>query len=167
MRVLLKRDDLVHPEVPGNKWRKLKYNVATARELGFETLLTFGGAYSNHIRATAAVGSYCGFGTIGVIRGEEHLPLNSSLRYAVSRGMRLMYVDRTTYRTKASDAVIEALHQEFVTSTSSLRVVAMSSPSGDVQSCRRSWIRPSTSCSVRSVPEGRSQVWLAVCGRTG
>ncbi|WP_241999456.1 1-aminocyclopropane-1-carboxylate deaminase/D-cysteine desulfhydrase [Kribbella sp. VKM Ac-2500] len=113
VRVLLKRDDLIHPEVPGNKWRKLKYNVATARELGFETLLTFGGAYSNHIRATAAMGSYCGFGTIGVIRGEEHLPLNSSLRYAVSRGMRLMYVDRTTYRAKASDAVIDALRQEF------------------------------------------------------
>jgi 1-aminocyclopropane-1-carboxylate deaminase len=113
VRVLLKRDDLIHPEVPGNKWRKLKYNIATARELGFETLLTFGGAYSNHIRATAAVGAYCGFGTIGVIRGEEHLPLNSSLRYTVSRGMQLAYLDRTTYRAKASDAVIEALHREF------------------------------------------------------
>jgi 1-aminocyclopropane-1-carboxylate deaminase len=113
VRVLLKRDDLIHPEVPGNKWRKLKYNVATARELGFETLLTFGGAYSNHIRATAAVGAYCGFRTIGVIRGEEHLPLNSSLRYAVSRGMRLTYLDRTTYRVKATEAVVQALHREF------------------------------------------------------
>lgn len=113
VRVLLKRDDLIHPEVPGNKWRKLKYNIATARELGFETLLTFGGAYSNHLRATAAVGAYCGFGTIGVVRGEEHLPLNSSLRYAVSRGMRLTYVDRTTYRAKTSDVVVKALHQEF------------------------------------------------------
>jgi 1-aminocyclopropane-1-carboxylate deaminase len=113
VRVLLKRDDLIHPEVPGNKWRKLKYNIATARELGFETLLTFGGAYSNHIRATAAVGSYCGFSTIGVVRGEEHLPLNSSLRYAVSRGMRLMYIDRTMYRAKTTDVVIEALRDEF------------------------------------------------------
>jgi 1-aminocyclopropane-1-carboxylate deaminase len=113
VRVLLKRDDLIHSEVPGNKWRKLKYNIATAGELGFGTLLTFGGAYSNHIRATAAVGSYCGFSTIGVVRGEEHLPLNSSLRYAVSRGMRLTYVDRTTYRAKTSDAVVEALRQEF------------------------------------------------------
>jgi 1-aminocyclopropane-1-carboxylate deaminase len=112
VRVLLKRDDLIHPEVPGNKWRKLKYNVATARELGFETLLTFGGAYSNHIRATAAVGAYCGFRTIGVIRGEVHLPLNSSLRYAVSRGMRLTYLDRTTYRAKTSESVIDALHRE-------------------------------------------------------
>ena len=113
VRIALKRDDLIHPEVPGNKWRKLKYNIATARELGFETLLTFGGAYSNHIRATAAVGAYCGFTTIGVIRGEEHLPLNPSLRYAVSRGMRLTYLDRTTYRMKTSDAAIDALHEEF------------------------------------------------------
>lgn len=113
VRVLLKRDDLIHPHVPGNKWRKLKYNIATARELGFGTLLTFGGAYSNHIRATAAAGAYCGFETIGVIRGEEHLPLNSSLQYAVSRGMRLTYLDRTTYRAKTSDAVIDALHREF------------------------------------------------------
>ncbi|WP_238173418.1 hypothetical protein [Kribbella speibonae] len=100
MRLLLKRDDLIHPEVPGNKWRKLKYNVAAARELGFDTLLTFGGAYSNHIRATAAVGYYGGFTTIGVIRGEEHLPLNPSLEYAVRRGMHLTYLDRTTYRAR-------------------------------------------------------------------
>jgi 1-aminocyclopropane-1-carboxylate deaminase len=113
VRVLLKRDDLIHPEVPGNKWRKLKYNIATARELGFEVLLTFGGAYSNHVRATAAVGQYCGFRTVGVIRGEEHLPLNPSLQYAVSRGMRLTYVDRATYRAKHTDAVVDALHQEF------------------------------------------------------
>lgn len=113
VRVLLKREDLIHPEIPGNKWRKLKYNIATARELGFETLLTFGGAYSNHIRATAAVGAHFGFRSIGVIRGEEHLPLNPSLRYAVSRGMRLAYLDRVSYRAKTSDAVTEALHREF------------------------------------------------------
>ncbi len=71
VRVLLKRDDLIHPEIPGNKWRKLKYNIAAARRLGLDTLLTFGGAYSNHIRATAAVGYYEGFNTIGVIRGEN------------------------------------------------------------------------------------------------
>ncbi|EGD42562.1 putative D-cysteine desulfhydrase [Nocardioidaceae bacterium Broad-1] len=113
VRVLLKRDDLIHPEIPGNKWRKLKYNITTARERGFETLLTFGGAYSNHIMATAAVGAHFGFGTIGVIRGEEHLPLNPPLRYAVSRGMRLTYLDRTTYRAKTTEAVIAELHREF------------------------------------------------------
>ncbi|WP_405058464.1 pyridoxal-phosphate dependent enzyme [Kribbella sp. NBC_01505] len=113
VRVLLKRDDLIHPEIPGNKWRKLKYNISTARTLACDTLLTFGGAYSNHIRATAAVGSYGGFKTIGVIRGEEHLPLNPSLAYAVARGMRLSYLDRTTYRAKTSPEVIGSLHREF------------------------------------------------------
>lgn len=113
VRVLLKRDDLIHPEVPGNKWRKLKYNVAAARDLGARTLLTFGGAYSNHLRATAAVGHYGGFATIGVVRGEEHLPLNPSLAYAEQRGMRLTYLDRTSYRAKTSDEVIDRLRREF------------------------------------------------------
>lgn len=113
VRVLLKRDDLIHPEVPGSKWRKLKYNVAAARDQGARTLLTFGGAYSNHLRATAAVGHHAGFATIGVVRGEEHLPLNPSLAHAVRRGMRLSYLDRTAYRAKASDEVIERLRGEF------------------------------------------------------
>jgi 1-aminocyclopropane-1-carboxylate deaminase len=113
VRVLLKRDDLIHPELSGNKWRKLKYNLAAAGDLGFGTLLTFGGAYSNHLRATAAAGYHFGFSTIGVIRGEEHLPLNPSLQYAVGRGMELTYLDRTSYRAKTSDAVIDALHREF------------------------------------------------------
>jgi len=113
VRLWVKRDDLIHPELPGNKWRKLKYNLAAAAEQGHTTLLTFGGAYSNHIRATAAAGWYFGFATIGVIRGEEHLPLNPSLRYAVSRGMRLTYLDRTTYRAKHTPEVIERLRREW------------------------------------------------------
>jgi 1-aminocyclopropane-1-carboxylate deaminase len=111
--ILLKRDDLIHPEVPGNKWRKLKYNLIEANAQGHHKLLTFGGAYSNHIRATAAAGSYCGFSTIGVIRGEEHLPLNPSLSYAVNKGMRLTYIDRDTYRRKSDPDVIAALQEEF------------------------------------------------------
>ena len=70
VRLYLKRDDLISPDIPGNKWRKLKYNLAAARSQGHRVLLTFGGAYSNHIRATAAAGYYWGFATIGVIRGE-------------------------------------------------------------------------------------------------
>jgi 1-aminocyclopropane-1-carboxylate deaminase len=111
--VLLKRDDLIHAEIPGNKWRKLKYNLVAAAESGSRTLLTFGGAYSNHIRATAAAGHYFGFATIGVIRGEEHLPLNPSLAYAVNRGMTLAYLDRTTYRSKESAAVMNFLRARF------------------------------------------------------
>lgn len=113
IRLFLKRDDLINPEIPGNKWRKLKYNISTAKAAGKSTLLTFGGAYSNHIRATAAAGHYYGFQTIGVIRGEEHRPLNESLTYATSRGMSLVYMDRTTYRQKTSPDVIGMLRERF------------------------------------------------------
>jgi 1-aminocyclopropane-1-carboxylate deaminase len=113
VRLYLKRDDLISPDVPGNKWRKLKYNLAAARTGRYHTLLTFGGAYSNHIRATAAAGHHAGFATVGVIRGEEHLPLNPVLDAAVRYGMRLTYLDRGTYRDKTSPAVIAALHHRF------------------------------------------------------
>ncbi len=113
LRVWLKRDDLIHPDVPGNKWRKLKHNLAAAQASGHHTLLTFGGAYSNHLRATAAAGRLLGFGTIGVVRGEAHLPLNPSLEYAVAQGMRLTYLDRASYRRKSEPTVIESLWREF------------------------------------------------------
>jgi 1-aminocyclopropane-1-carboxylate deaminase len=113
VEVWLKREDLIHPEVPGNKWRKLKYNLAEAAKRGDRTLLTFGGAYSNHIRAVAAAGRYCGFSTIGIIRGEEHLPLNPSLAYAVDQGMRLSYLSRDGYRRKAGPEVLDALRRTF------------------------------------------------------
>ena len=113
VRLYLKRDDLISPHIPGNKWRKLKYNLIAARERGHHTLLTFGGPYSNHIRATAAAGAHFGFDTVGVIRGEEHRPLNKSLSRAVSYGMRLAYLDRATYRRKSEPAVLDALTDEF------------------------------------------------------
>lgn len=100
VRLLLKRDDLIDPEIPGNKWRKLRYNLAEAAAQGHDTLLTFGGAYSNHIRATAAAGHRYGFATVGIIRGEEHRPLNPVLAFAAARGMELRYVSRTAYRDK-------------------------------------------------------------------
>jgi 1-aminocyclopropane-1-carboxylate deaminase len=113
VRLYLKRDDLIHAELPGNKWRKLKYNIADAREQGVNTLLTFGGAYSNHLRATAAAGHYFDFNTVGVVRGEEHVPLNDTLARAVSHGMKLVYMDRGTYREKASPRVIAELRARF------------------------------------------------------
>jgi 1-aminocyclopropane-1-carboxylate deaminase len=100
VRLYLKRDDLISTEITGNKWRKLWLNLAAARDQGHSTLVTFGGAYSSHIRAVAAAGYYFGFATIGVIGGEEHLPLNGPLSYAVRRGMRLTYLDRASYRRK-------------------------------------------------------------------
>jgi 1-aminocyclopropane-1-carboxylate deaminase/D-cysteine desulfhydrase-like pyridoxal-dependent ACC family enzyme len=113
VRLWLKRDDLIHPAIPGNKWRKLVPNLSAARDQGYRRLLTFGGAWSNHIRATAAAGRLFGFETIGVVRGEEHRPLSPVLAEATSNGMRLTYLDRTTYRRKHTPEVIERLHAEF------------------------------------------------------
>ncbi|HEY2064212.1 MAG TPA: pyridoxal-phosphate dependent enzyme, partial [Amycolatopsis sp.] len=103
----------LHPDVPGNKWRKLKNNLAAAREQGHRRLLTFGGAYSNHLRATAAAGKHFGFDTVGVVRGEEHRPLNESLAYAERQGMRLTYLDRATYRRKTEPDVLAGLAARF------------------------------------------------------
>ncbi|HJP73437.1 MAG TPA: pyridoxal-phosphate dependent enzyme [Pseudonocardiaceae bacterium] len=113
VRIVLRREDLVNPELPGNKWRKLKYNLRAAREQGATTLLTFGGAYSNHIRATAAAGRIYGFGTVGIIRGEAHHPLNESLAKAVADGMQLGYLDRESYRAKTNPAVLAQLRHRF------------------------------------------------------
>ncbi|WP_228990236.1 1-aminocyclopropane-1-carboxylate deaminase/D-cysteine desulfhydrase [Streptomyces sp. DH8] len=112
VRLLLKRDDLIHPELPGNKWRKLALNLEAAAG---RTVLTFGGAYSNHLRATAAAGRLLGFPTIGVVRGDElaRRPLNPSLARCAADGMRLHFVDRTTYRAKAAPEVLEGLRRLF------------------------------------------------------
>ena len=107
----LKREDLNHPVVSGNKYRKLNYNLIEARKQGHRKLLTFGGAYSNHIYAVAGAGKEFGFETIGVIRGEEHLPMNPTLSFAKEQGMRFHYMDRSTYRNKNSEDVINLLKQ--------------------------------------------------------
>lgn len=113
VRVLVKREDLNHPYVSGNKWWKLKYNLEEAKKLGRKTLLTFGGAYSNHIFSTAAAAHELGFESIGIIRGEETLPLNPTLSFAKSRGMKLKYISREVYRQKTSTEFIKKLHDEF------------------------------------------------------
>jgi 1-aminocyclopropane-1-carboxylate deaminase len=107
------RLDLMHPWVNGNKWFKLKYNLLEAKEKHFTTLLTFGGAYSNHIYATAAAGNLFGFRTIGVIRGEETLPLNPTLSFAVQQGMQLVYLNREMYRQRNTATLQEYLQQRF------------------------------------------------------
>lgn len=113
VRVLVKREDLNHPFVSGNKWWKLKYNLEEAKKQNHKTLLTFGGAYSNHIFATAAAAHELGFDSIGVIRGEETLPLNDTLNFAAQRGMKLHYVSREKYRNKNEAAFINELHKQF------------------------------------------------------
>ena len=107
------RLDQIHPQMGGNKFFKLKYNLQEAQKLDFDTLLTFGGAYSNHIYATAAAGKHYGFKTIGVIRGEEHLPLNNTLEFAKASGMHLHYISREQYRLKNNQEFINQLKNQF------------------------------------------------------
>ncbi|GAB4034333.1 1-aminocyclopropane-1-carboxylate deaminase/D-cysteine desulfhydrase [Spirosoma jeollabukense] len=115
IRLFLKRDDLLHPQVSGNKWRKLKYNLLAAQDQGFTTLLTFGGAYSNHLYATAAAGKVFGFQTIGVVRGEELalLPRNRTLAFCESCGMHLHFISRNDYRRKEAPDFIDTLFAQF------------------------------------------------------
>lgn len=109
VRLFIKRDDLIHPAISGNKWRKLKYNIAEAKRQRKTKLLTFGGAYSNHIYGVAEAGRLYDFETIGVIRGEEHLPLNPTLSFASSVGMQFHYMDRTTFRQKDNPEILEQM----------------------------------------------------------
>jgi 1-aminocyclopropane-1-carboxylate deaminase len=97
----------------GNKWHKLKYNLLEAHRLGMDTLLTFGGAWSNHIAATACAAKLYGFKSIGIIRGEETLPLNKTLREAIENGMAIHYENRTSYRLKDSGSYLQSLIKNF------------------------------------------------------
>jgi 1-aminocyclopropane-1-carboxylate deaminase/D-cysteine desulfhydrase-like pyridoxal-dependent ACC family enzyme len=113
VRLLLWRDDLVNPDLPGNKARKLKYNLMAARAQGYACLLTFGGAYSNHLAAVAAAGRLYGCGTIGLVRGEEHQPLNPTLARCHADGMQLHYLDRTTYRRRTEPEFLAEMQAQF------------------------------------------------------
>ncbi len=112
----IKREDLIHPLISGNKYRKLKYNLIEANKKNFDTLLTFGGAFSNHISATAYVGKKNGFKTIGVIRGEElskKWQENPTLLLAYEHGMQFKFVTRGDYREKENPSYIKQLKKEF------------------------------------------------------
>ncbi|KLT68917.1 1-aminocyclopropane-1-carboxylate deaminase [Flavobacterium sp. ABG] len=112
----IKREDLLHPFVSGNKFRKLKYNLLQAKAENQETVLTFGGAFSNHIAAVAYAGKEQGFKTIGVIRGEELLDKidgNPTLRFAQENGMQFEFVSREDYRLKNEISFLENLKQQF------------------------------------------------------
>ena len=113
VRLFVKREDLTDEYISGNKWYKLKYNLIEAEKLGHKTLLTFGGAFSNHIHATAVAGKKIGFKTIGIIRGEEHLPLNPTLSSVQKNGMLIEYIDRKSYRNKYNDELINKYKNKF------------------------------------------------------
>ncbi|MEK6781091.1 MAG: pyridoxal-phosphate dependent enzyme [Bacteroidota bacterium] len=113
IRLIIKREDQNHPFASGNKWWKLKYNLEEALRLGYKTLLTFGGAYSNHIYATAAAAKEVGLKSIGIIRGEETMPLNHTLVFAESCGMKFQYVSREEYRKKTESGFVQKLNDRF------------------------------------------------------
>jgi 1-aminocyclopropane-1-carboxylate deaminase len=104
LKLLIKREDLNHRYVSGNKWWKLKYNLEEAERQQKKTLLTYGGAYSNHIYATAAAANEVKLKSVGLIRGEETFPLNPTLSFAKERGMELKYISRQAYRSKEGHA---------------------------------------------------------------
>ena len=114
----MKREDLIHTFISGNKYRKLKYNLLKAREINSSALLTFGGAFSNHIAAVAFAGKKYGFNTVGIIRGEElehKSELNPTLAFAKSCGMKFKFISREAYRTKTNLEFINQLKIEFGT----------------------------------------------------
>ena len=120
IELFIKREDLIHPFVSGNKFRKLKYNLIEAKNQQKRVLLTFGGAFSNHIVATAVAGNLNGFKTIGIIRGEElandlenTLANNTTLREAHKNGMTFEFVSREDYRNKTSQGFINQLKEKF------------------------------------------------------
>lgn len=109
----LKRDDLIHEKISGNKWRKLKYNIIEAKEKGIKRLLTFGGAYSNHIHAFAYAGKLFGFETIGIIRGEFANENNSTLTESQRFGMKIFRVSKEIYKDRNSVIFHKKLKEQF------------------------------------------------------
>nr|WP_315246978.1 pyridoxal-phosphate dependent enzyme [uncultured Flavobacterium sp.] len=112
----IKREDLIHPFVSGNKFRKLKYNLLQAKAENKTTLLTFGGAFSNHIAAVAYAGKEQGIKTIGIIRGDElfdKIQENPTLKFAQENGMQFEFVSRENYRLKSDESYIENLKEKF------------------------------------------------------
>lgn len=113
IQLFVKRDELIHPVIQGNKWRKLKYNLLAAAEQSATTILSFGGAYSNHLHALAATGQLFNFKTIGIIRGERPATLSPSLQDMQDWGMQLEFISRADYRMRDSSEFIQQLKQKY------------------------------------------------------
>ncbi len=112
----IKREDLIHPLISGNKFRKLKFNLLQAKREGFDTILSYGGAFSNHIAAVACAGKAAGFKTVGVVRGEELQGKwhgNPTLKLAHEHGMHFHFVSRDAYRKKENRSEIKSLETLF------------------------------------------------------
>ena len=115
VQLTIKRLDLIHPQISGNKFFKLKYNLLAAQQQGFSQVLTFGGAFSNHIAATAFAAQHFGFQSIGMIRGEElaSQPFNPTLQTAQDLGMQLHFLSRFEYRLRHQAEYLQQLQQQY------------------------------------------------------
>jgi 1-aminocyclopropane-1-carboxylate deaminase len=113
LTLFVKRDDLLHSEISGNKWRKLKYNLLEARRQQVDHIISFGGAYSNHIHALAAAGFHFGFKTTAIIRGESWYANNPTLKQALAWGMELQFVTRQEYKQRAEPAYLQSLQSAY------------------------------------------------------
>ena len=114
--VTIKREDLIHQVVSGNKFRKLKYNLLQAKAENKKKLLTFGGAFSNHIAAVAFAAKENGFESIGIIRGDElkdKITENPTLQFAQECGMQFEFVSREVYRAKSDSLYVDSLKSKF------------------------------------------------------
>jgi 1-aminocyclopropane-1-carboxylate deaminase len=112
LTVYIKRDDMIHPQISGNKWRKLKYNLVEAQQQKKDLLISFGGAYSNHIHALAYAGKIHNIDTLGIIRG-EYDPMNPTLQQSKMVGMKLKFISRIEYKKRHDPAFIEDIQQQF------------------------------------------------------
>ncbi|MDH1917263.1 pyridoxal-phosphate dependent enzyme [Acinetobacter junii] len=115
VQLTIKRLDQIHPQISGNKFFKLKYNFSAAQQQGLRQVLTFGGAYSNHIAATAYAAQLVGFQSIGIIRGEElsTQDLNPTLQVAQDFGMQLHFVSRAEYRLRHESEYLQQLQRQY------------------------------------------------------
>lgn len=108
----VKREDLLHPTISGNKWRKLKFNLKYALDNRIETIITFGGAFSNHIYSTAAACKELGLKSVGLIRGDydKH---NPTTMFARKCGMELRFIDRLSYKEKENSDVVKSILSQY------------------------------------------------------
>src|SRR5688572_18165932 len=111
IRIFMKRDDKIHPEISGNKWRKLKYNIENAKEKGASILVTAGGPWSNHLAATAAAGKKLGFKTKAYVRGVEPKEWSDTLNFCRSQGMELNFLSKSTFDSQ--DLAVEMSDDEY------------------------------------------------------
>tara|TARA_Y100001968_G_C19426878_1_gene754878 strand:- start:1357 stop:2265 length:909 start_codon:yes stop_codon:yes gene_type:complete len=114
VELFLKRDDLIHAIISGNKWRKLKYNLQAAKSKGYNTILSYGGPYSNHLHALSYTCDKMGFNSIGVVRNGKNHQNNPTLSFCISHQMTLYHIDRLSYRKyKYDPKLLEILKQKF------------------------------------------------------